>query len=278
MTEINANTKIAVLIKKDKKAIDALIGVSTKFGKLRNPLLQKMLAGRTTLAQAAKIGGCSIDELAVALKPLGFEWVNENDNNSGQGAFASTSIPDFVQSLDKYPRTVLDVRADLASGNDPLKKIMSTVKQLPKGNVFEVINTFEPTPLVSMLTKKGFESYAETKAEDEVHTYFKLKDGTENVAAAIDSELPDLSDEKAFQEKLVSFGAQVVNVDVSEMEMPMPMVTILENLSSLPEQHVLSVTHKRIPVFLFNELKERKAQYLVRKVSDTDVRLLIWKN
>lgn len=276
MTEINANTKIAALIKQDKKAVDALIGVSAKFGRLRNPLLQKMLAGRTTLAQAAKIGGCSIDELAVALKPLGFEWVNEND--SEQGAFAFTKIPDFARTLDKYPRTVLDVRADLESGNDPLKKIMSTVKTLPKENVFEVINTFEPTPLVNMLAKKGFESYVETKGDDEVHTYFKLKDGNEDVAASIDGELPDLTEEKAFQEKLVSFGQKVVNVDVSEMEMPMPMVTILENLSSLPEEYVLSVTHKRIPIFLFNELKERKAQYLVCKVSDTDVRLLIWKN
>ncbi|MGH2642847.1 MAG: DUF2249 domain-containing protein, partial [Chitinophagaceae bacterium] len=75
-----------------------------------------------------------------------------------------------------------------------------------------------------------------------------------------------------------SFGDKVVPVYVSEMEMPMPMVTILESLSSLLENHVLSVKHKRIPVFLFNELKERKADYLVYKAGETDVRLLIWKN
>lgn len=272
---INNNTKISSIIKENKRSVDAIAGVAKPLQRLRNPLLQKMLAGRTTLAQAAKIGGCSIDELAVALKPLGFDWVNE-DTKDEQGAFALT--PAFMLSIDKYPKTILDVREDLAGGSDPLKKIMATVRQLPKENVLEIINTFEPTPLINMLDKKGFESYVETKGENEVHAFFKLKDGAEEKANTLENELPDLCDEEDFAEKLKSFGEKVAPVDVSEMEMPMPMVTILEALSSLPEGHILSVTHKRIPVFLFNELKERKAEYLVYKKSETDVRLLIWKN
>lgn len=272
---INNNTKILSIIKENKRSVDAIAAVAKPLQRLRNPLLQKMLAGRTTLAQAAKIGGCSIDELAVALKPLGFDWVNE-DTKDEQEAFAFT--PAFMLSIDKYQRTILDVREDLASGQDPLKKIMAAVKQLPKGNVLEIINTFEPTPLVNMLNKKGYESYVETKKENEVHAFFKLKEGADEKADALENELPDLCDEKDFSEKLKSFGDKVVPVDVSEMEMPMPMVTILEALSSLPENHILSVTHKRIPIFLFNELKERKAEYLVYKAGETDVRLLIWKN
>lgn len=271
---INNNTKILSIIKENKRSVDAIAAVARPLQKLRNPLLQKMLAGRTTLAQAAKIGGCSIDELAVALKPLGFDWVNENSKDE-QGAFAST--PAFVLSIDKYQRTVLDVRGDLASGQDPLKKIMASVKQLPKGNVLEIINTFEPTPLINLLTKKGYDSYVETKGENEVHAFFKLQAGADEQGHDLASKLPDLSDEKDFSEKLKSFGDKVVPVDVREMEMPMPMVTILEALSSLPEGHVLSVTHRRIPVFLFNELKGRKADYLVHKASETDVRLLIWE-
>lgn len=272
---ITKNTRILSIIKENKRSVDAIAAVAKPLQKLRNPLLQKMLAGRTTLAQAAKIGGCSIDELAVALKPLGFDWVNENESDE-QGAFAST--PEFISSLNKYPKTILDVREDLASGQDPLKKIMAAVKQLPEGNVLEVINTFEPTPLINLLSKKGYESYVETKSENEVHTFFKPGSGKEGQSQAIENELPDLCNETDFFEKLGYFGDKVVPVDVRELEMPMPMVTILESLSSLPEKHVLSVTHKRIPVFLFNELRERKADYLVYKAGETDVRLLIWRN
>lgn len=56
---INPDTKIATLLKTHPKALDAIISISTKFEKLRNPVLRKLMAGRTSISIASKIAGCS---------------------------------------------------------------------------------------------------------------------------------------------------------------------------------------------------------------------------
>lgn len=272
MTAINADTKIAAILKKDSRALDALIAVTPKFEKLRNPLLRRLMAGRTSLRQAAKIGGCELMDIVEALKPLGFEY---SGNGEEEEAETAAPAPDFMKEADESACTILDVRQDLAAGNDPLKKIMGVVKDLPPGKILKLVNTFEPTPLINLLEKKGYESYIKHVGADEVHAFFKQKGpGKQD----LEEEGPEITAPGIFEAKLASFGERVTVVDVREMEMPMPMITILESMEELEDDHVLSVQHKRIPVFLFNELKERKYAYLLHKADDTDVRLLIWKN
>ena len=60
--------------------------------------------------------------------------------------------------------------------------------------------------------------------------------------------------------------------------MPMPMMTILETLETLPEQKALYVHHKRIPVFLLTELKERNFEYRIKEIQEGEVYLLIFKH
>ncbi|MBW7893267.1 MAG: DUF2249 domain-containing protein, partial [Chitinophagaceae bacterium] len=67
-------------------------------------------------------------------------------------------------------------------------------------------------------------------------------------------------------------------VDVRHLEMPMPMMTILEALETLPENKALYVHHKRIPVFLLTELKDRQFEYRIKEVQEGEVYLLIFKN
>jgi hypothetical protein len=68
------------------------------------------------------------------------------------------------------------------------------------------------------------------------------------------------------------------NVDVRHLEMPQPMMTILEAIEKLPEDHALFVYHKRIPVFLLPELRERKFDYRIKEIAPNEVRLLIFKD
>jgi len=58
----------------------------------------------------------------------------------------------------------------------------------------------------------------------------------------------------------------------------MPMMNILEALEVLPNDKALYVHHKRIPVFLLTELKERNFDYRIKEVQDGEVYLLIFKN
>ena len=73
--------------------------------------------------------------------------------------------------------TTLDVRPILASGSDPLNVILNKVKELENGFVLKIINGFEPTPLIRLLNKQGFEAYVEKIDDFLVHTFFyKISD------------------------------------------------------------------------------------------------------
>src|SRR5690606_27196399 len=55
---INPQTKIATLLKHHPDALETIVMLSPDFKKLRNPILRKLMAGRTSIAMASKIGGC----------------------------------------------------------------------------------------------------------------------------------------------------------------------------------------------------------------------------
>src|SRR5690625_4825938 len=252
MIEINRKTKIARILKKEPRALEVLVSVTPKFERLRNPVMRKLLAGRTSLGQAARIGGCEVEDIATALEPLGFVY---KDAGIPEEKTGSVAVPLFMESLKEEDCEVLDVRQDLEGGKDPLKKIMAVVRDLPEDKVLKIINSFEPTPLISVMEKKAYEHYIQEVSSDEVHAFFKLKADEEKGDLA--SEVPDTVSEDVFYNKLHEFGEKVETVDVRRMMMPMPLMTILERLSEMQEGYVLSVQHKRIPVFLFNELRQR---------------------
>lgn len=51
---ITVNTKIAALIKQHPDALESIVKIHPKFEKLRNPLLRKIMAGRTSIAKIGK--------------------------------------------------------------------------------------------------------------------------------------------------------------------------------------------------------------------------------
>jgi uncharacterized protein (DUF2249 family) len=164
------------------------------------------------------------------------------------------------------------VRPIIDSGADPLSSIVAKVKSIPKGGILKIINSFEPTPLISLLKKQGFESFVDTIDDNVVETYF-YKTGDE--ALKINQEETNAEDWDALVKK---FEGKITNVDVRHLEMPMPMMSILSSIENLPEENALFVYHKRIPVFLLPELKERKFDYRIKEEAPNEVRLLIFKD
>ena len=80
-----------------------------------------------------------------------------------------------------------------------------------------------------------------------------------------------------WDKELERFAGKQVTIDVRELEMPLPMMTILGALDSLPAGEALFVHHKRIPVFLLPELAERGFAYRIHEAGDGTVQLLIYK-
>lgn len=268
MKPINASTRISQLIKAHPEALEAIAGMDPKLQKLRNPFLRRALAGRTTIAMASKITGCKINDFFDRLKPLGFKI----DVDPGAIKEEKTELPVFIRSLAKDQIIDFDVRDLLASGKDPLNPILEKVNALSPGEALRVINTFKPVPLINMLEKKGFGIYADGISDDRVETYFYKK--SEGTTADMET-AENLSD--GWEDIWQRFDGNLIHVDVRQLEMPRPMLTILEELDKLPVDKALYVYHKRIPVFLLPELGDRKFDYRIKEIGDGEVRLLIFK-
>ncbi|GAA4300686.1 hypothetical protein [Compostibacter hankyongensis] len=82
MTVIYPYTKISSIIRADKDSITAISSLSRPLEKLRNPVLRKVMASRVTVAEAAHIGGCSLEDIAAVLRPLGFYLMKGDEETS----------------------------------------------------------------------------------------------------------------------------------------------------------------------------------------------------
>ncbi len=169
----------------------------------------------------------------------------------------------------------LDVRPVLQAGNDPFNEIMGAVAKLKDEETLQIINTFEPIPLIAKMKAKGYNSWTERPEAGIIHTFFK-KDS----AVQVNEELPEVkaSDELSFQEKVDFFGDKKRTIDVRHLEMPEPMVAILKEIETLDDDHALFVEHKKMPQFLLPELKNRNYMILFNEVEENHLQLLIYKS
>ena len=267
---INENTKISALISYNPKSIDAIVSISNNFDKLKIPILRKVLASRVSIKQAAKIGGSSVDVFYNKLIPLGFK-IKEIKNNTKINVVDSSSS--FFQNLKEEQVIDLDIREMLKEGKDPFNIIMNALSHLPTNSALKIINKFEPTPLISILSKKGYMHNTIFVKEQLVHTYFKKECDT---TIDNDSIINDICSEE-ITKVLKSFGTNIKKLDVRHLEMPLPMAMILNELPTLPDDYILLVNHKKVPKFLFPELADRGYQWRIQIISIDFVKLYIFK-
>ena len=265
---VNTNTKIAALLKQSPGALEAIISINPKFEKLRNPLLRKLMTARTSIAMACKISGNKPEEFFAKLEPLGFEIDQDSRSDKIE---ERQSLPAFFTTIKSEDVIELDVRPIIDADNDPLPLITEKVKALSNGGVLKIINSFEPAPLILLLKKQGFEYYADTINDQLVETYFYKKDVSE-------ISLDEPTQATDWDDYMQKFSVKMQTVNVRNLEMPKPMLTILDALDHLPSDTALFVYHKRIPVFLLPELKERSFDYRIKEISDGQVHLLIFKD
>lgn len=266
--EISGKTKIAQLLKENPAALDAIVSISSKFEKLRNPLLRRVMAPRTTIETAAKMGGCSVADFFDKLRPLGF---SASATAADDTPATNKPIPSFIASVKQEDVLVFDVRPIIAGGDDPLKLIMEKIAAISAGQALKIINSFEPLPLMLLLEKKGFQVYVEQTADEVFFTYFYKPQGLSSNDA-----LPAVETSGDWSAVLNRFSGNLVTIDVRELEMPGPMMKILETIHTLAPQQALFVHHKRVPVFLLPELAERGMDYRINTIAEGDVKMLIY--
>jgi len=278
--KINAATKISALIKANPEVIEAIASINRHFAKLRNPVLRKILASRVTIADAARIGGTSISVFFDKLQELGFET-----DNAPASSTADTQTTITLAERPNLPAqyVTLDVRETLQTGQDPFNEIMNQLAQLPAQHGLLLVNTFEPTPLIPILKKKGYRHYTEQKGPELFHTYFYPSgeasalnsNAAETVITAINAKTKM---EPSFESLVQRYDGRLVEIDVRQLEMPLPMMTILETLTQLQPSQALLVAHRRVPQYLLPQLRERGFAYAITEPAPDQVQLLLYKD
>lgn len=156
----------------------------------------------------------------------------------------------------------LDVRAEVESGSDPFKTIVTAVAGLKDGDVLHLVNTFEPVPLYTVMKMKGFAHSTESIA-GVWHMYFYKESPA--------------GDEPADAQKTGSVGGKTVEVDVRGLEPPEPMVKILETLPQIGKGDLLLVHHHREPLMLYDKLEHLGYEAAAEKVSEGYYKVRITK-
>ena len=267
--EINSDTKLSLVFRENKDAIEAITSINKHFKKLKNPVLRKVLAPRVTIKDAAKIGNISTREILHKFEALGFQVIYDDESKDEPSYEMADKPTEDIENI-----VSLDVRPTIEAGGDPFGTIMGAIKKMDDAETLQIINVFEPTPLIGILKGKGYKTWTDKISEEEYHTYFtKISASTHQ---EIVTDMPIV--EGSFDDKLASFGENLKEIDVRLLEMPEPMVTILSELENLPDSHVLFVNHKKVPQFLLPELKTRNYEIMTKDVEPGMVQLIIYKD
>jgi uncharacterized protein (DUF2249 family) len=262
---ITPATKIGAVIKDNPRAIETLISLSPHFKKLQNPFLRRLLAPRVTIAEAAVIGECPVERILDNLALIGFEV--KPGQTEPEAAAATTDTGAAIELVVSH-----DARPQLAAGEDPLNAILKKLAIVKPNETMLVINSFEPAPLIRLLKSKGYLITVSKKKPGLVFTY--ITNNNES-ASLVETEPSAAEDSELFDNVLQHYNLKFTEVDVREMEMPQPMITILDELEHLQSWEALYVRHKRVPVYLLPELKERNFSYVYRKM-ESEVVILIY--
>lgn len=272
MKTITPQTRISELIKADDRSIATIAALSKPLEKLKNPLLRKMLAGRVSISDAARIGECTLSDFKQALAPLGFSLALETDERYPLSNQADApQEPVWLDTVTVHH--TMDVRQAIESGQDPLKEINAGYRELPTGHTLCIVNSFIPHPLIHVLEKKGAKAFVEQTGENEYRTYFFK--GQAMAEGEQETHISTLSQDN-FQSLLQQYQEpDILQLDVRNLPMPQPMERILDTLPELDNGKVLYVRHRRVPLHLLEEMENYNFVVKLCGVSEDDVRLLI---
>lgn len=204
---------------------------------------------QANLLEAARWAGISI-EAFLSFVNCGAGLSEEIALDGGQ---SKQEEPDWLSALTGDGVLELDVRPDLASRNDPFKRVMAQVNQLGEGEGFRLIAPFNPVPLRGVLAARGMGSHGEQMQDGSWVVYFHA------------AEKPLINREHEGGSGQLQISGNAAHLDVRSLEPPQPLVEILTVLDGPEPVDEIFVRIHREPVFLFPELAERGWEYEVQE-------------
>lgn len=265
---ITRKTLITELLKVKKDAvIRQLTKLNPNFSRLQNPVFRNTIARMVTIEAACKVVGCEVPPFLDAMRQIGF-LVEDETSEMDSPVQQTSGIP-------KANCRELDVRPVLAQKQDPIKIILQHIDALKDDETLRLIAPFEPVPLIHMLTAKGYMHEVEQEGGS-VITYFRKGPNPAPKKTGPVSKQPE-SSEADFVSLVLRYEGKMRTIDVRNLEMPQPMIMILENLQQLQEHEALFVYHKKLPVYLLPHLRERGYEHSTQPTEDGKLNLIIYK-
>ncbi|MGD9562308.1 MAG: DUF2249 domain-containing protein [Pyrinomonadaceae bacterium] len=181
---ITGDTKVKdVLAIDERKMIDTLMWLAPAFERLRYPRLRRVMAGRVSVSQAARIARIPLTEMLYVLNlAIGadeaalsaelrrcerddFYWADENAPNK----------PEVIAGVEDTDENVvlLDLMKLADERLDPMPSIAKGLAELKDpSDVLLIQHPFDPIPLRDMLARRGFSSWAEERKPGHWFIYF----------------------------------------------------------------------------------------------------------
>ncbi|MCC6977211.1 MAG: DUF1858 domain-containing protein [Candidatus Melainabacteria bacterium] len=171
---MNAKTRLSVALAAHPDVLEYIISLNPHdFGRLRNPLMQKVMPMRITLGRLAAMVGMPVTELVSKIHeiaglsntdmPDGIEQEELPRVPSEKPAWMIEYHPDAIKWVDVTP---LDAHL-----GDPMPPINIAVNTSKPGEVIGIKHMWEPQPLFDIWHSRGFEFWTEKINPDLWHVY-----------------------------------------------------------------------------------------------------------
>lgn len=266
---ITADWKISEVLQVHPELLDVLVDTTPAFKKLRNPLLRKVQSRLVTVGQAAGIAGVDTATLVQRLNTAAGIDVAPSETASATEDARLKPEPPWVGAATVARE--LDVRPFQKRGEEPFSAIMAAVREIPRGQVLLLRNTFEPVPLYDVLRQRGFEHWTRELGENDWEILF-FNSGLSKRQQTGEAEAAREAPEASWDEPTAT-----LTIDVSELVPPEPMIRILTALEELPDGASLLVHHVRRPMHLYPRLDELGYRHETRDLAPGKVEVLIEK-
>jgi len=180
---VTADMKIKEVLEINEHMIDAFVWLAPEFERLRHPRLRRMMAGRVSVKQAARIADVPLTE---ALYVLNLKAGEEEERLTHElEQMRPEAFKCVANNPPKKPRELLglkdddprvhfvDVTRQAEASEDPQPVILHELMQLQDAEeVLLVRHPFDPIPLRDLLATRGFASWAEERSPYDWYIYF----------------------------------------------------------------------------------------------------------
>ena len=165
---ITPRTKIFDMLEAYPELEIVLIESAPEFSKLKNPVLRNTIARITNISQASAISGLNVEILVNRLR----EKVGQQDLNlpDDSGSKYVLFRPEWFAN-ERIVKT-LDINEMLNRDEQPVHEVLSSLKNLEKGEIIEVKAPFLPAPLLDKSLSLGYRHWIDKKSKKEFIVYF----------------------------------------------------------------------------------------------------------